>query len=74
VANDGLEAALLESRLVHFSEPVPDCRVYQRDLIPAESEIQGSAVVEEYGAVTLVPPGWMAMVDDRRHLHLNVSG
>jgi N-methylhydantoinase A len=71
VAKDGMEAALLESRLVHFSEPVPDCRVYQRDLIPAGNEIRGPAVVEEYGAVTIVPHGWMAAPDDGRHLHLN---
>ncbi|MEE9240638.1 MAG: hydantoinase/oxoprolinase family protein, partial [bacterium] len=72
MVNGAPEAALLESRLVHFSEPVPDCRVYQRDLLPAGSEIRGPAVVEEYGAVTIVPPGWMAAPDVRRHLHLNV--
>jgi N-methylhydantoinase A len=74
VAGDGPEAALLESRLVHFSEPIPDCSVYQRDLLPTGGEIRGPAVVEEYGAVTIVPPGWMAMVDDRGHLHLNFLG
>lgn len=70
VVGEGPEAALLDSRLVHFSEPVLDCRIYQRELLPADSEFRGAAVVEEYGAVTLVPPGWVAMVDVHRNLHL----
>ena len=70
VVGEGLEAALLDSRLVHFSEPVLGCRIYQRELLPADSEFRGAAVVEEYGAVTLVPPGWVAMVDVHRNLHL----
>ena len=70
----GLDDALVERRSVVFEEEVPDCPVYRRDSLPTDVEIEGPAVIEEYGSNTLVPPDWSARQDACGHLHLSASG
>ncbi len=70
----GLEDALQERRSVVFEENIPDCPVYRRDSLPMDLEISGPAVIEEYGANTLVPPGWTVRRDPHGHLHLGAPG
>ena len=70
----GLGDALVERRSVVFEEEVPDCPVYRRDSLPTDVEIEGPAVIEEYGSNTLVPPDWTARQDAHGHLHLSASG
>lgn len=40
-----------------------DCAWYQRESLRAGAFFEGPAVVAEYSATTLVPPGWKAKID-----------
>jgi N-methylhydantoinase A len=58
-----LDAALIERRPVRFDGAVHDCPVWERERLPADAELHGPAIVEEFGATTVVPPGWGGAVD-----------
>ncbi|MFQ5830427.1 MAG: hydantoinase/oxoprolinase family protein [Candidatus Methylomirabilia bacterium] len=61
-ARGALEDARQQMRSVYFDgafRPVP---VYDRDHLPAGVRVLGPAIVEEMGAVTLLPPGWVGSV------------
>jgi len=64
-----LEAARRETRQVYFGrmQSVP---VYLRDKLPRNARAPGPAIVEEMGAVTVVPPGWRLEVGRLGELHL----
>ena len=66
----GLEAALREKRPVFFSGKTPEVPVYLRDKLPRAARIAGPAIVEEMGAVTVVPPGWLLEVGRLGELQL----
>jgi N-methylhydantoinase A len=59
----GLEAALIERRAVRFDGAAHDCPVWERERLPGDAELRGPAIVEEFGATTVVPPGWRGAVD-----------
>jgi N-methylhydantoinase A len=44
--------------------------VYERDRLPRAGRFDGPAIVEEMGAVTVVPPGWRAELGRVGELHL----
>ncbi len=58
-----LDAALIERRPVRFDGAAHDCPVWERERLPADAELGGPAIVEEFGATTVVPPGWGGVVD-----------
>ncbi len=58
-----LDAALIERRPVRFDGAVHDCPVWERERLPADAELRGPAIVEEFGATTVVLPGWRGTVD-----------
>jgi N-methylhydantoinase A len=64
-----LEAARRETRQVYFGrmQAVP---VYLRDKLPHNARVEGPAIVEEMGAVTVVPPGWRLEVGRLGELHV----
>jgi N-methylhydantoinase A len=64
----GLEAALVERRPVRFDGADHDCPVWERDRLPADAVLAGPAIVEEFGATTVVPPGWRGALDAHGHL------
>jgi N-methylhydantoinase A len=66
----GLESALIERRPVHFDGAAHDCPVWEREQLPAAAELRGPAIVEEFGATTVVPPGWRGTVDPHGNLRL----
>jgi N-methylhydantoinase A/oxoprolinase/acetone carboxylase beta subunit len=43
---------------------------YEREALRPGMHFAGPALVVEYSSTTLVPPGWRALVDGDRHLHL----
>jgi N-methylhydantoinase A len=47
-----------------------DVPVYERDGLGAATTVRGPAIVEEFGATTVVPPGWTARVDATANLVL----
>jgi N-methylhydantoinase A len=63
-----LEAALVERRPVWFAGRAHDCPVWDRDRLPEGAHVKGPAIVEEFGATTVVPPGWRGVLDDHGNL------
>lgn len=47
--------------------------VYWRPALQAGNRLQGPAIVEQYDATTVLPPGWEATVDDYLNLRLRRS-
>jgi N-methylhydantoinase A len=58
-----LDAALIERRSVRFEGAAHDCPVWERERLPAGTTLRGPAIVEEFGATTVVPPGWRGALD-----------
>jgi N-methylhydantoinase A len=65
-----LDTALIERRPVWFGEAFPDCPVWERDRLPVRARLRGPAIVEEFGATTVLPPGWRGAVDEGGNLAL----
>jgi N-methylhydantoinase A len=63
VATASLEAALIGRRPVRFEGVAHDCPVWERERLPGDAALPGPAIVEEFGATTVVPPGWRGAVD-----------
>jgi N-methylhydantoinase A/oxoprolinase/acetone carboxylase beta subunit len=59
----GLEGALVERRPVWFGGRAHDCPVWDREALPEGAELRGPSIVEEFGATTVVPPGWRGTTD-----------
>jgi N-methylhydantoinase A/oxoprolinase/acetone carboxylase beta subunit len=45
--------------------------VFERDRLDIGAIIDGPAIVEQFDATTVIPPGWRAQVDRRRNLILH---
>jgi N-methylhydantoinase A len=58
-----MDAALVERRTVWFGGGRHDCPVWERERLPERAELIGPAVVEEFGATTVVLPGWRGVLD-----------
>jgi N-methylhydantoinase A len=58
-----LHAALVERRRVWFDGAAHDCPVWERERLPGDAELPGPAIIEEFGATTVVSPGWRGTVD-----------
>ncbi|HZO40030.1 MAG TPA: hydantoinase/oxoprolinase family protein [Methylomirabilota bacterium] len=67
-ASTSLDAALIERRPVWFDGAPHDCPVWERERLPERAALRGPAIVEEFGATTIVPPGWRGEVDDHGNL------
>ena len=44
--------------------------VYERDKLDVGVMVYGPAVVEQFDATTIIPPGWRGRVDEHRNLVL----
>jgi N-methylhydantoinase A len=62
--------ALRETRPVYFAGAMKPLPVYRRDKLPRAAKLAGPAIVEEMGAVTVVPPGWRLEVGRLGELQL----
>ncbi|HLJ88758.1 MAG TPA: hydantoinase/oxoprolinase family protein [Candidatus Angelobacter sp.] len=65
--------ALLGAHSMIFDGKVETGKVYQRELLEPEDRLIGPALVVEYSATTVLPPGWTGFVDDYKNLLLEVS-
>jgi N-methylhydantoinase A len=63
--------ALKDERQVYFQGRFSESPVYERDFLPCEEGLNGPAIIEENGATTVVPPGWMVKTDSHGDLLLN---
>ncbi len=61
--SQSLDAALVERRAAWFAGAPHDCPVWERERLPERAALRGPAIVEEFGATTIVPPGWRGEVD-----------
>jgi N-methylhydantoinase A len=55
---------------VWFEDGFRPCPVYERARLPERTELAGPAIVEEFGATTVVFPGWRGRLDDVGNLRL----
>ena len=65
-----LADALVESRRVWWDGTAVDCPVWERERLPEGARFSGPAIVEEFGATTVLPAGWLALVDEHGNLRL----
>jgi N-methylhydantoinase A len=55
---------------VWFAGAASECPVWERERLPERARFAGPAIVEEFGATTVLPPGWRAEVDPHGNLVL----
>jgi N-methylhydantoinase A len=67
-APSSLDDALVERRTVWFEGARHDCPVWERERLPARALLKGPAIVEEFGATSVIPPGWQGAVDEHGNL------
>jgi N-methylhydantoinase A len=60
--------ALVERRPAWFAGTAHDCPVWERERLPGGAVLAGPAIVEEFGATTVIPPGWRATLDAHGNL------
>ncbi len=65
-----LGGALGGERPLYVDGRFVTCPVYEREQLPADARFDGPAIVEEFGATTVVFPGWRARVDEFANLRL----
>jgi len=73
-AGASLDVALAERRPVWFGGGKYDCPVWDRGRLPEQAQLRGPAIVEEFGATTVVPPGWAGIVDEHGNLRFEREG
>lgn len=66
----GVEEARIGERKVYFGSGFVDTPVYNRDLLPETTSINGPALIEESGTTTVVPPGFRCSRDEFGNLIL----
>jgi N-methylhydantoinase A len=59
----GKRSILLDGRMI-------DATLYERDRFDVGTAVAGPAIVEQFDATTVIPPGWSGRVDLRRNLIL----
>ncbi len=69
-ATRSLDDALVERRRVWLAGTAHECPVWERERLPEKAELRGPALVEEFGATTVLPPDWRADVDVHGNLRL----
>ncbi|MGH7344277.1 MAG: hydantoinase/oxoprolinase family protein, partial [Candidatus Rokuibacteriota bacterium] len=67
-ASRSIDAALIERRAVWFAGAPSEAPVWERERLPEGAVFRGPAIVEEFGATTIVPPGWGGAVDEHGNL------
>jgi N-methylhydantoinase A len=65
----GGEAPALR-RAIWFGGAAHECLVWDRERLASGALLRGPAIVEEFGATTVIPPGWGGIVDTQGNLRL----
>ena len=69
----GAGSALTKRSPVWFDGRMRSTAFYDRDRLPPGSRVRGPAIINEYSATTVVPPGWRMHVDAHGNLVLTLS-
>jgi N-methylhydantoinase A len=65
------DIAVKGKRRIHFDgKNSVEARLYERDRLDVGAVIAGPAIVEQFDATTVIPPGWSGRVDRYRNLIL----
>jgi N-methylhydantoinase A len=59
-----------QRKISYDGKVLVDSTVYERDGLDIGTKIRGPAVIEQFDATSVVPPGWTARVDGHRNLIL----
>jgi N-methylhydantoinase A len=70
-SSSSLGDAEIETRPVFFQGQFLECPVYERERLPPSASFTGPAIIEEFGATTVVFPSWQATVDGYGNLTLD---
>src|SRR5262249_23313033 len=62
--------ALKGQRQASFNGTMIDATLYERDRLDIGTVVAGPALVEQFDATTVIPPGWSGQVDGHRNLIL----
>ena len=73
-ASTALGDALIERRRAWFDGTPVDTPVWERERLPERAALSGPAIVEEFGATTVLPPGWRGALDEHGNLRLEREG
>ena len=65
-----METALVERRRVWFDSAAHEAPVWEREQLPEGATLEGPAIVEEFGATTVIPPGWRGRLDAHGNIRL----
>jgi N-methylhydantoinase A len=65
--------ALIDARPAYFGGGFVDTRIYSRDRLVPGDTFAGPAIISEYSAATVLPPGDMLRVDALRNLVIEVG-
>jgi N-methylhydantoinase A len=68
-----LDEALVERRTVWFAGAAVACPVWERSRLPERARFAGPVIVEEFGATTVVPPGWSGELDELGNIRLQTG-
>ena len=69
--SSSLSDAEIERRQAFFQGQLQDCPVFEREMLPASASFAGPAIIEEFGATTVVYPSWRTTVDEYGNLVLD---
>lgn len=67
---DGANLAVPSVRLVHFNGKAHECTVVQRGSMRPGANLNGPAIIEEFGSTTVLPPRWTCALDSEGSLRL----
>lgn len=66
----GAQGAIVAHRRVQFAGKARPTAIYVREKLRPGNRVAGPAIISEYSATTVVPPGWSARVDAFENLVL----
>jgi N-methylhydantoinase A len=70
-ASRSSDVAVKGKRRIHFDgKRSVEARLYERDRLDIGAVVAGPAIVEQFDATTVIPPGWSGRVDGYRNLIL----
>jgi N-methylhydantoinase A len=70
----GAKASPRDTRAVYFDDAMRDTPVYDRSALPPGATVAGPAIVEEFGATSVVFPGQTLNVDDHGIMVIRQGG
>lgn len=67
-------SAVTARRRVYFAGKPHHAPIYSREKLQPGNQLRGPAIISEYSATNVVPPGWRVQVDQFENLILSQSG